>query len=283
MRSRACVQLLEDGGVVVTEAVGSVEFPARFTLVAAANPCPCGFEGDQRVTADAGQTVSISTGRSSRVRCSIASTCGCRCRLTKHELMGSGQGEPRPRSATGCSGPSRPPASPMGGARRGLQRAPAGPDRPAPGAPDDRCRAVPRGRGRRSASPTGVRLAIKVARTVADLAGAEVVGPGPRGRGALLSRRRRAGRARPCRLSSAGAGPTCLDGRSTCRGVPRRLRRGLGPMTPCWCSPLFVASSRISCTSSRGAKARRTQPRGDPGRGGRQRGRPCVGALARST
>ena len=28
------------------EAVGSVEFQARFTLVAAANPCPCGCEGD---------------------------------------------------------------------------------------------------------------------------------------------------------------------------------------------------------------------------------------------
>jgi magnesium chelatase family protein len=27
---------------------GQVEFPARFTLAAAANPCPCGFEGDQR-------------------------------------------------------------------------------------------------------------------------------------------------------------------------------------------------------------------------------------------
>jgi magnesium chelatase family protein len=34
--------------VVVTRAAGSVEFPARFTLVAAANPCPCGFDGDQR-------------------------------------------------------------------------------------------------------------------------------------------------------------------------------------------------------------------------------------------
>jgi magnesium chelatase family protein len=40
-------QPLEDGRVVVTRAVGSVEFPARFTLVAAANPCPCGFDGDQ--------------------------------------------------------------------------------------------------------------------------------------------------------------------------------------------------------------------------------------------
>jgi magnesium chelatase family protein len=41
-------QPLEDGRVVVTRAVGSVVFPARFTLVAAANPCPCGYEGDPR-------------------------------------------------------------------------------------------------------------------------------------------------------------------------------------------------------------------------------------------
>jgi magnesium chelatase family protein len=41
-------QPLEDGRVVVGRAIGSVEFPARFALVAAANPCPCGFEGDPR-------------------------------------------------------------------------------------------------------------------------------------------------------------------------------------------------------------------------------------------
>jgi magnesium chelatase family protein len=39
-------QPLEDGHVVVSRAGGSAMFPARFTLVAAANPCPCGFEGD---------------------------------------------------------------------------------------------------------------------------------------------------------------------------------------------------------------------------------------------
>src|SRR4051812_43785297 len=41
-------QPLEDGRVVVTRAQGSVEFPARFTLVGAANPCPCGYAGDPR-------------------------------------------------------------------------------------------------------------------------------------------------------------------------------------------------------------------------------------------
>ncbi|HEV3474592.1 MAG TPA: YifB family Mg chelatase-like AAA ATPase [Actinomycetota bacterium] len=43
-------QPLEDGRVVVVRAAGAVEFPARFTLVAAANPCPCGFNGDPRRT-----------------------------------------------------------------------------------------------------------------------------------------------------------------------------------------------------------------------------------------
>jgi magnesium chelatase family protein len=42
-------QPLEDGRVVIARARRSVTFPARFTLVAATNPCPCGHAGDQRV------------------------------------------------------------------------------------------------------------------------------------------------------------------------------------------------------------------------------------------
>jgi magnesium chelatase family protein len=40
-------QPLEDGEVVVSRARGTVKYPARVTLVAALNPCPCGFRGSQ--------------------------------------------------------------------------------------------------------------------------------------------------------------------------------------------------------------------------------------------
>jgi len=38
-------QPMEDGKVVVSRAAGRLEFPASFMLVAAVNPCPCGFLG----------------------------------------------------------------------------------------------------------------------------------------------------------------------------------------------------------------------------------------------
>ncbi len=40
-------QPLEDGCVTVSRAQGTANFPARFTLVAAMNPCPCGFFTDR--------------------------------------------------------------------------------------------------------------------------------------------------------------------------------------------------------------------------------------------
>ncbi len=39
-------QPLEDGSITVSRVSGSVEYPAKVLVVAACNPCPCGFSGD---------------------------------------------------------------------------------------------------------------------------------------------------------------------------------------------------------------------------------------------
>ncbi len=57
---------LESGVVTVSRAARSTEFPARFQLVAAMNPCPCGWAGD----------------RSGRCRCSAEAVARYRARIS---------------------------------------------------------------------------------------------------------------------------------------------------------------------------------------------------------
>ncbi len=48
-------QPMEDGKVVVSRAMGRVEYPANFMLIAAVNPCPCGYLGHPRKTCNCSQ------------------------------------------------------------------------------------------------------------------------------------------------------------------------------------------------------------------------------------
>jgi magnesium chelatase family protein len=87
-------QPLEDGKIRITRASGSVEYPAGFTLVAAANPCPCGFEGDPRGCACQANRIEAHRQRLSGPlldRIDIRLTIP---RLTKRELLGEVPGEP---------------------------------------------------------------------------------------------------------------------------------------------------------------------------------------------
>ncbi len=87
-------QPLEDGRIIVTRAGGSVTFPARFTLIAAANPCPCGFRDDPV------RPCECRDDQLARYRAKLSGPLLDRIdlrvrvpRLTKHELLGASGGE----------------------------------------------------------------------------------------------------------------------------------------------------------------------------------------------
>ena len=87
-------QPLEDGRVIITRAVGSVMFPARCTLVAAANPCPCGYEGDPRRACRC--RVDRIDAYKQKLSGPLLDRIDLRLRvprLTKHELLGAAEAE----------------------------------------------------------------------------------------------------------------------------------------------------------------------------------------------
>jgi magnesium chelatase family protein len=171
-------QPLEDGRVVVTRIVGSVEFPARLTLVAAANPCPCGYEGDPK------RHCRCPPNRVDSYRQKLSGPLLDRIdirlvvpRLSKQELLGETVGEPssavRARVEEARARQRR---------RYATLGYPCNAQLPGPvarrqarmsrGAGDVLARAV----DSLALTGRGFDRAIKVARTIADLAGADEIG-----------------------------------------------------------------------------------------------------------
>lgn len=173
-------QPLEDGHVVVARAHGAVRFPARFMLVAAANPCPCGYDEDpvKACTCRPDQVQryrqKLSGPLLDRIDLRLAVP-----RLTKDELLGAADGETsavvrervleareRQRARTGPLGYACNGFLPGPVARRVVRLGPDGEQVLATAVE----RAALTGRG--------FDRVLKVARTIADLDRAEQVGAG---------------------------------------------------------------------------------------------------------
>ena len=73
-------QPFEDGVVTISRAVGSLTFPAQFMLVAAMNPCPCGYYGDSKRECRCSPRQIETTASGSPDRCWTGSTFTARCR-----------------------------------------------------------------------------------------------------------------------------------------------------------------------------------------------------------
>jgi magnesium chelatase family protein len=161
-------QPLEEGGVTVSRSMTSVRFPARFALVAAANPCPCGYLGDSRFACrcslyDLHRYASRLSGPLlDRIDLYVQVE-----RLTADELAGADGGEPTAPVRTRVL------------AARGLQRARQGTENGRLDAADltTRCQVAAAARrtlmtavDRLGLSARGFHRALRVARTIADLA-----------------------------------------------------------------------------------------------------------------
>ncbi len=167
---------LESGTITIARAARRAEFPARFQLIAAMNPCPCGYLGTsgrgQRACRCTPDQVARYQGRLSgplldRIDLHIEVPA-----LSSEELLGAPAGEPTaPIRARAEAARARAMAR-QGTPNQALQGREI--DRHA--ALDDAAlRFMHSAAGKLGWSARGTHRALKVARTIADLAGAETV------------------------------------------------------------------------------------------------------------
>ena len=166
-------QPLEDGRVAIVRARHSAVYPARFALIAATNPCPCGYLGDGE-----------------RCRCNEADLARHRRRLSgplldridiaaalerprgrAREAPGPSGLEPRAGSRASDARPRAPGGAPARGGGE-HQCAPGRPDAAPPRRAERRRRPLLRAAQERGAlSARGIARVLRVARTAADLEG----------------------------------------------------------------------------------------------------------------
>jgi len=85
---------LEDGTVRIARSGGSIAYPCRFALIAAMNPCPCGYLGDGlRACRCSGHQLQLYNGRLSGPLLDRFDMQVSMARLTKRELLGQPEGE----------------------------------------------------------------------------------------------------------------------------------------------------------------------------------------------
>lgn len=170
-------QPVEDGRVVIVRASGAVGYPASFTLVAAGNPCPCGYEGDPRRRCD------CLPHRADAYRQRLSGPLRDRLdirlvvpRLSKEELLGSDAGESSAEIRERVEeARKRQRARLRGLAFHANAEMPGSLARQVSALSSDALRAIGSAVERFGLSGRGFDRTVKVARTVADLDGSDRV------------------------------------------------------------------------------------------------------------
>ena len=170
-------QPLEDGEVFLTRAEGRMTFPARFQLLAASNPCPCGYLGDRDHACSCAETQVMhyksKLGGPLRDRIDLVCEVG---RVKPGRVLESGSGVSSARIADEV----------MAARERSMARLGADGVPPAAASPAEtiascrlgqsETRMVEQVSGAHHLSGRGIIRVLRVARTIADLDGSERVG-----------------------------------------------------------------------------------------------------------
>jgi magnesium chelatase family protein len=169
---QALRQPMEDGIVTIVRSKWSVTFPARFQLIAASNPCPCGSLGDplKPCTCRPGRIASYAERLSGPImdRIDVQVTVE---RLNKRQLFGAPEGDPSAVVARRVAD-----ARAFASARLAAQGRTCNAELP-PRDLEQSCKLAPAGRRilenaieRHGLSARAAHRALRVARTIADLA-----------------------------------------------------------------------------------------------------------------